>query len=406
MTLGIGETTEIQGSGATPYKIKNVDGHIWSCTCPAWRNFKGKVNQKTCKHLRVVNPNEAARIAAASGQAPVLVLASPTAVVAQIAAPTPLVTPVATGLTAEQRIAQVRARPGANQYFEPIREPERSQIVASEESRLGRKLRPDEKTNLFGPPVLLAHHYEDYADSLDVTGWWLSEKLDGCRAIWTGTDFISRQGNVFDAPDWFKAGLPSHPLDGELWIGRRKFQQTISVVTSGSAGERWKDVKYLVFDQPARKTSFEQCMVDLTAWYASAQAPYAQVHSQTRCISAQHLQNELDRLVGLGAEGVMVRKPGSLYEAKRSATLLKVKPWKDAEAEVVGYEAGKAANKGVTGGLILKMPDGKTFHIGSLTAKQRRQPPPVGTQLTYRYMEVTDDGIPKGASIVAIRDYE
>ena len=71
-----------------------------------------------------------------------------------------------------------------------------------------------------GPPVLLA---ESWDNVLDLAGWWMSEKLDGVRAYWDGKQFLSRLGNIYHAPDWFVAGLPNVPLDGELWIARRAF---------------------------------------------------------------------------------------------------------------------------------------------------------------------------------------
>jgi len=49
------------------------------------------------------------------------------------------------------------------------------------------------------------------------------------------------------------------------------------------------------------------------------------------------LQAELDKLTGVGAEGVMVRNPESLYENKRSTNLLKVKKFDDAEATVYDH---------------------------------------------------------------------
>ena len=33
----------------------------------------------------------------------------------------------------------------------------------------------------------------------------MSEKLDGVRAFWDGKELISRTGDVFHAPAWFKA---------------------------------------------------------------------------------------------------------------------------------------------------------------------------------------------------------
>ena len=56
------------------------------------------------------------------------------------------------------------------------------------------------------PPLLLAEAWDGAAD---LAGWWMSEKLDGVRAYWTGRgEFLSRLGNPFHVPDWFSAGLP------------------------------------------------------------------------------------------------------------------------------------------------------------------------------------------------------
>ena len=37
----------------------------------------------------------------------------------------------------------------------------------------------------------------------------MSEKLDGVRAYWDGRRFLSRQGNLYHAPDWFTKDLPA-----------------------------------------------------------------------------------------------------------------------------------------------------------------------------------------------------
>ena len=67
--------------------------------------------------------------------------------------------------------------------------------------------------------MLLAERWDNQAD---LTGWWMSEKLDGVRAYWDGKQFLSRLGNLYHAPAWFIAGLPDVPLDGELWIDECK----------------------------------------------------------------------------------------------------------------------------------------------------------------------------------------
>jgi hypothetical protein len=66
------------------------------------------------------------------------------------------------------------------------------------------------------PPLLLA---ERYRDGIDVPDYWISEKLDGVRAVWDGRALRFRSGNPVPAPQWFLDGLPAEALDGELWLG-------------------------------------------------------------------------------------------------------------------------------------------------------------------------------------------
>ena len=77
--------------------------------------------------------------------------------------------------------------------------------------------------------VLLANSYEP--GKHEVGGWWVSEKLDGVRALWKDGRFWSRAGNEFFAPAWFKAELPKDKvLDGELFLANGQFQKCVGVV--------------------------------------------------------------------------------------------------------------------------------------------------------------------------------
>src|SRR5467141_2832329 len=105
-----------------------------------------------------------------------------------------------------------------------------------------------------GPPLLLA---ESWDNATDLSDWWMSEKLDGVRAYWDGKQFLSRQGNLYHAPAWFIDGLPETPLDGELWIDRKKFQRTVSIVRRQDKTDLWNEVRFLVFDVPAHDAAFE-----------------------------------------------------------------------------------------------------------------------------------------------------
>lgn len=65
---------------------------------------------------------------------------------------------------------------------------------------------------------------------IDVGDYWISEKLDGVRARWDGRRLVTRGGARVSVPAWFVRGWPSMPLDGELWLGRGRFEATSGVV--------------------------------------------------------------------------------------------------------------------------------------------------------------------------------
>jgi DNA ligase-1 len=252
------------------------------------------------------------------------------------------------------------------------------------------------------PPLLLAHSWDA---SADLTGWWMSEKLDGVRAYWDGAQFVSRLGNRYVAPEWFTAGLPDTPLDGELWVGRGRFQETVSIVRRADGSELWRQVRFLVFDAPARDDVFEGRMQYLDGWVAENLAPHAEVVPHERCAGTAHLEAELARVEGLGGEGLMMRQPGSRYEVGRSSTLLKIKTFSDAEARVIGHLPGAGRHKGRLGALRVVTPEGVEFSVGTgLSDAQRGDPPPIGAVITYRFQELTRAGVPRFPSFVGVRD--
>lgn len=333
--LADGETTEMKGSGATPYVLRNTGG-VYACSCPAWRNQGIAIERRTCKHLKKLR-GEAAELARVGAPAAAAKPASPAG--------------------AEEEAAK-------------------------------------------GPPLLLAHAWDG---DVDLTGWWMSEKLDGVRAYWDGRQFLSRLGNPYHAPDWFIAGLPGTPLDGELWGGRKKFQRTVSIARRQDKSDLWKELSFVVFDAPAMDAPFEERLASCEAHFRAAPLPHARAHAHEACSGIDHLRGELARVEALGGEGLMLRQPRSRYEVGRSPTLLKVKSFFDAEARVVEHAKGAGKHQGKLGSLLVEMPNGKRFSVGTgLSEADRRSPPPIGTLITYRYQELSDTGVPRFPSYVGL----
>jgi DNA ligase 1 len=252
------------------------------------------------------------------------------------------------------------------------------------------------------PPLLLAH---SWANDIDLDGWWISEKLDGVRAYWDGERFLSRLGNPLHAPEWFVAGLPKTPLDGELWLDRKAFQRTISIVRRQDKSDHWREIAFVMFDAPLAAGDFEARQAYLREVLEEHQPPHARVLDQQRCRGLAHLEQELARVEALGGEGLMLRQPSSAYEAGRSTTLLKVKTFHDAEAQVVDHVAGRGRHKGRLGALAVELPDGTRFSVGTgLSDAQRENPPPVGSTITFRYQELSDGGVPRFPSFVRLTE--
>jgi DNA ligase-1 len=276
---------------------------------------------------------------------------------------------------------------------------------AAEEARIGSAVSPAPKSgegeSQEGPPLLLAHRWEN---DVDLAGWWMSEKLDGVRAWWDGSKFISRLGNEFFAPDWFVEGLPETPLDGELWLDRKAFQRTVSIVRRQDRSEHWKELTYVVFDAPQMEEPFEERIAHLEDFIRRRKPAFAKAHAHERCRNLEHLREELTRIETLGGEGLMLRRPGSRYEAGRSTTLLKVKTFHDAEARVIDYVDGKGRHKGRVGSLVVETPEGVRFSVGTgLSDAMRASPPPLGASITYRFQELSDGGVPRFPSFVGVR---
>ncbi len=224
-------------------------------------------------------------------------------------------------------------------------------------------------------------------------------------AYWDGKQFLSRKRNRFIAPDWFLEGMPDVPLDGELWIARKAFNRTSGIVRRGDKPDLWNEIRYVVFDAPAATGGFEDRLGFLTDLLASRPPRFAHKHDHELCRDLEHMVGELTRVQSLGGEGLMLRQPRSKYETNRSSTLLKVKTFLDAEGVVIGHQPGAGKHKGRLGALLVRMPNGIEFRVGTgFSDRERASPPTIGTTITFRYQEFTEAGVPRFPIYAGIRD--
>ncbi len=285
------------------------------------------------------------------------------------------------------------------------------------------------------------------------------------------TGLWSRYGHVVHAPDGWTDVLPPCPLDGELWNPTLSRQQIMSIVKTQSPGEGWKNIRLHVYDIPPLQTIFSHGKInninykklfdeyDIISWIHEREADgfiyrdippttvlfrtsYHQIqaygsnnamfpHTQFQLphqtnLAEEHLNNRLLELTPY-EDGLIIRHPDKVWTPERCHHILKMKPWDDDEATVIGYITGRETDKGsrllgMMGAMLVDW-KGKIFEISGFTDDERklvatdidafewakknpetRCPNHVwakyfhlGSEITFRYRGLSDDGIPQEA---------
>lgn len=252
------------------------------------------------------------------------------------------------------------------------------------------------------PPVLLAHVARD---DIDPTPYLISEKLDGVRAYWDGKILRFRSGNHVNAPEWFIAKLPRIPLDGELWLGRVRFEELSGTVRTDPPDEAaWKQLKYMIFELPDAQGTFAQRYQSILDLVHRSNWPQLQAVQQVVVRDGAELQRMLKQIVRSGGEGLMLHRADAPYITGRSDALLKLKLVFDTEAKVIGHIPGKGKFAGMLGALEMETPEGKRFRIGTgFKDAVRKNPPHIGAIVTYQFRGLTKNGLPRFASFLRVR---
>ena len=241
---------------------------------------------------------------------------------------------------------------------------------------------------------------------IDPACYLVSEKYDGVRGLWDGQALRFRSGRTVPAPAWFTERLPRQPLDGELWLGRHRFDELSGTVRAQTPDDTaWRQLRYMVFELPGAGGTFAERAERIAALAQAAGWPQLVAAPQTPGTDRESLQRRLAQTVAQGGEGLMLHLASAPCSSGRSDVLVKLKPQLDAEATVTAHHAGQGKYEGLLGALQVRTPEGRSFLIGSgLSDVQRRTPPAVGSVVTYRYRELTNTGLPRFASFMRVHE--
>lgn len=248
----------------------------------------------------------------------------------------------------------------------------------------------------------------EYDQNVDLENYYVSEKLDGVRAIWTGKQLVTRSGRVLNAPNWFIQALPNISVEGELWAGRGAFSQVQKTVLDKTPNdEQWQGITFMLFDVPGHLGTFEQRYEYLTTYCDSL--PYTHIQCVEQMLIATHkeLASILADVTEQEAEGLMLKARHEIYHPGRNSSLIKVKTVQDTEGIVVGYKPGKGKYSGVMGALLIEIKGGVRLYVGTgFTDEERKRPPEIGKIVTIKHNGWTDNGVPRFARFHRIREQE
>ena len=249
------------------------------------------------------------------------------------------------------------------------------------------------------PDLLLLKTYKDQ----NITAWVMSEKLDGIRAYWDGKNLITRGGKIIHAPQWFTKAYPPFEIDGELWTKRGDFENIASIVRDKIPSKAWSEISHHIFEVPHAKGGLFERLSKVKPY----EGKIIKIVPQIEIKDTAHLQTFLKEIERQDGEGVVVRDPNAPYIDKRTNKALKVKTFHDAECEVLGYTQGQGKFKGLVGALECKLDNNTTFKIGTgLSDKQRKNPPAIGTLVTFKYQSFTKYGKPRFPVFLRVRSVQ
>lgn len=240
-----------------------------------------------------------------------------------------------------------------------------------------------------------------YTDQ-NISGWIMSEKLDGIRGIWDGKQFYSKSGKILNVPSWFIKNFPTFRLDGEFWSKRDDFENIQSTVLDKNPSKNWENITFNIFDIPDKSGDFFTRLEFGKKWFATNQNEYVKFLEQKVCADKKSLDDFLNQIIKLKGEGVIVKNPNETYNNGRSHYVLKVKKVQDMEGEVIGYNHNLKTK--IFKSLKIKLENGIIFDLGGgLNKTIKNNLPKIGDVVTFKYFGFTKYGKPKFATFLRVR---
>jgi DNA ligase 1 len=219
---------------------------------------------------------------------------------------------------------------------------------------------------------------------------WAQDKEDGIRCTVTESPRTQSRlvasrtfkpiQNIHIRNTIHKSTLPLG-MDGELVVSGGNFQDTASAVMSAGGNP---DFRYRVFDYYGcgLAVPYSERFRKLSEIVNCMRYPWLQLMPITVCLTHQAINDTLAVALTNGKEGIILRNPDALYKSGRatlkSQALMKLKPFIDADAQVVGfteleYKDNPSRRSNTLGALTCRTRDDIVFSIGTGFSEEVRQ---------------------------------
>eukprot|EP00026_Physarum_polycephalum_P001933 Phypoly_transcript_01936.p1 GENE.Phypoly_transcript_01936~~Phypoly_transcript_01936.p1 ORF type:complete len:910 (+),score=132.37 Phypoly_transcript_01936:109-2838(+) len=232
--------------------------------------------------------------------------------------------------------------------------------------------------------------------------WWMGEKYDGVRACWNGYRklMLSRNINRLHVSKKIMERLPKMCLDCELWFGRGNFHEALQIVGQTPPDSLWPFLRLLAFDKPdfpTQNLAFESRYKFIVDAVPSSH-PIVILAARYLCSTRKQLMIAIKHVIKDGGEGVILRKPKTLYERGRTQNLIKLKASRgDKEALVLDINSRS---------ILLQLPEGNTFEVPAKqkkTLKKGKRSLARGDVVTFEYYSYSHNALPVRPKLVRIR---
>jgi DNA ligase-1 len=270
---------------------------------------------------------------------------------------------------------------------------------------------------------MLAHDFTKRGKSINIDSAIVQPKIDGVRMMVTKTKKTSRTGklmeNLIHLDDDLQKCFALYPnivLDGELFTFDLPFEDISGCArqTKNVNTEKVNKLQYYVFDcyfPDETQLGFQDRFNILNSIFSKYK------FSKIILVETEKLNSTVDvmheKYINEGYEGLMVRNSDGKYKLNyRSVDLQKYKCFTDDEYTIIDVKEASGNDKGTAIFVCKDKKSNETFSVRPRGSRELRSlywnesQKFINKQLTVRFQNLTENGLPRFPVGIAIRDYE